>query len=102
MHAAAALHEHQHPDSVCEEEFDWPAVYRLLPWPRDQVDFNMRRITQTADIVTTPYDAESDMHYKLDARFFKDPEHASCFLPMKNTTLSAGDIEMLGQLYPKQ
>ena len=100
MHAIGALHEHQHPDSKCEEEFNWPAIYSAIPWPKEKVDHNMRRIAKTSNIVMGPggADRKSNMFYDLQRFMFIDPDNATCFV-IANNTLSEGDRAMIKQLY---
>jgi hypothetical protein len=110
MHALGAAHEHQHPDSKCKEEFNLDA-FRYPPlFDRDLAKNEQAIIVNIAEITTSytrdelkiiPYDPKSVMHYKLSARFFKDPATATCLLLAENNDLSSADWRFLKTMYPK-
>ncbi len=98
MHAIGALHEHQHPEADCEEDFNWDVIYESLPWPKNKIDRNLRRITKTKAIALTDYDPKSNMHYSLPKHYFKNGGASNCYVK-KNSKLSQGDLEIIKKLY---
>lgn len=108
MHTLGAVHEHQHPDSKCREELDWEGLLAFAPtlFTSDQKivwrEANYGRITETYssdDVRVLPVDKSSIMHYRLDAKYFTNPQTASCALLRRNNDLSAGDKKMLQEMY---
>jgi len=100
-HALGLEHEHQSKFSTCEEEFDWPAVYRgLSSWSKEKVDHNMKRLAPSASLTISEYDRASVMHYSLPPRFFKQGQQATCFVRL-NTVLSKLDKEAMAIAYPR-
>ena len=98
-HALGLEHEHQHPDSGCEAEFDWPAIEQGLGWSKDEVDRNLRTLVTTPRRRVTPYDPKSIMHYALPAWMFKNREQSKCFVA-ENLALSNGDKDIIRAAYP--
>lgn len=101
MHSIAMEHEHQHPDVKCN--FDFNKILQLLApfgWSAEDVQTNFAKITRTPDIITTPINKTSIMHYQLPAVYFKDGAQDPCFLLKENTKLSPEDISFIRALYP--
>ena len=103
-HALGLHHEHQSPESRCEEELAWEVVYSELSmppnsWDRPKIDHNMRRLVASQRLRTSSYDRESIMHYQLPSRWFLNGEASSCYTTRKNT-LSEQDVEAARQTYP--
>jgi len=109
MHAIGAMHEHQHPDSGCEAGIKKESIRQAYGWSQKDIETNFKELVWGGyvldklerEIVGSSYDPQSIMHYKLPAEYFTTGDQHKCFLPMKNTRLSAGDISLLRQLYPK-
>jgi Astacin (Peptidase family M12A) len=102
-HALGFQHEHQHPFSKCETEFDWPTIYRELAkqpnrWSKERVDFNMRRLAPEG-VDTTKFDVKSIMLYSFDAWYYKNGSQSSCFTE-DNDALSVGDLAAAKDTYP--
>ncbi len=102
-HALGFHHEHQNPVAACEDEFDWDHIYSYLAgppnnWPREQVDFNMRRLDQ-GGLVADRFDRDSIMLYTFLPDYFKSGDQSQCFAPY-TTALSPGDRRMMEQMYP--
>lgn len=110
MHAIGAMHEHQHPDSGCEAGINKDNVRKELGWSEVEINTNFKQLvwgdyiisTERRKIIGSSYDPQSIMHYKLPPHYFFSGEQHKCYLPMKNTKLSEGDIAMLRKLYPKR
>lgn len=103
-HALGLHHEHQNPQSTCEQQFDWDYAYRELAlppnqWPQSEVDLNLRRLVG-GSYSSSAFDPASIMIYSLPARFYKDRENATCFRPAPNL-LSAGDKTAIATKYPQ-
>lgn len=101
LHAMGGLHEHQHPESKCEQEFNWDVIYSSLNWPKEKVDFNIRNLSlfySSSDLAVSDYDVDSVLHYSLPRHFFIDASSATCRI-RKNNSMSDGDIEMLKEMY---
>ncbi|NKB64011.1 MAG: hypothetical protein GKR95_18480 [Gammaproteobacteria bacterium] len=104
-HALALKHEHQSPESKCEDEIDWPKIYQELAmppneWDRDKVDYNLRRVIASSRLRTSEYDPESIMHYALPSSWFLNGDQSTCFIT-RNNTLSALDQEAAKEVYPE-
>ena len=102
-HALGLKHEHQHPDSNCEAQLDWPTVYSAfeafeVPWNKQKVDANIRPII-AKEIELTPYDRSSVMHYALPAKWFLQKTQATCYVEKANI-LSDGDKAIAAERYP--
>jgi hypothetical protein len=101
-HALGLEHEHQSPEAKCEDEFDWPRVYKIASgwgWTRAEVDFNMRALAGVERLRLTPYDRQSIMHYYFEPEFFKRTRESPCFVG-HNHAISAGDSELVRASYP--
>jgi len=103
-HSLAMRHEHQSPESKCEEELDWPRVYTELAqppneWEKEKVDRNLRRRMQSVRYKTTEYDRRSIMHYALPSRWFSNGSQSECFIK-RNTGLSDMDVQLAKETYP--
>jgi|GEM_PF-6919632 len=108
-HAIGFEHEHQSPESKCEDEFDWPKVYTYAKtrwgWvkngevDKEAVDFNMRVLTSTERLRMTPYDRLSIMHYYFEPALFKRGRASPCFVG-HNRVLSETDKRMAREAYP--
>lgn len=97
-HAIGFEHEHQHPASVCEEQFDKAAIMRRVGWTDAEYEENIPRLTPSSilpitdeglrsrviqngdSVAITKYDPESIMHYSLYPSDFKQPP-GSCYVP---------------------
>jgi hypothetical protein len=102
-HALGLQHEHQSPDSHCEEVFNWPVIYQAMArqgWGQTKVNFNMRRLYASPQLMVTNYDPLSIMHYALPAQFFSRTD-TPCFLPHENNNLSATDKTLIAETYPQ-
>jgi hypothetical protein len=102
-HALGFEHEHQSPNSGCQEEFDWDYLDATMGWPREKIRFNMARFDQTTsanELEATAFDVESTMLYSLDPRAFKNPETAKCLIRQANPRPSAIDLRSAAYLYP--
>lgn len=105
-HALALMHEHQNPNAPCEEEYDWDKLYKVLGegengWPKEVTDFNMRRL-DPAHFPATAFDKSSIMLYQFPAEFYKNGDKAQCYSAKVNVTMSAGDIELIRAIYPRE
>lgn len=105
-HALAFEHEHQHPLDDCESEFDWPAIYERLAsppnsWPKDKVDFNMRKLNSEDRIMFGQFDPESIMLYQFPVDFYKSGADSKCYTPDENSNASPLDLVMASIVYPK-
>lgn len=102
-HAFGLEHEHQSPESRCDEEFDWDKVYAFAEtnwgWSKEQVDFNMRGLVAAERLLVTPYDRNSIMHYYFEPWMFKLGEASRCYVG-RNETLSEVDRASIREVYP--
>jgi hypothetical protein len=127
-HALGFDHEHQSPKSNCDQEFRWdndpgytnnpdsfgqlqpdsqgrrPGIYARLEgplnnWTKDQIDFNLRQLPFTADLLVTTLDTKSIMMYHFEPWMLVQGEHSSCYTP-ENVVLSAVDIQAAETVYP--
>jgi hypothetical protein len=109
-HAIGFEHEHQSPESKCEEEFAWPKVYQFAKtewgWvkadgsvDKEAVDFNLRVLTSAERLRITPYDRLSIMHYYFEPVLFKRGKDSRCFVG-HNQTLSQTDRDLAREAYP--
>jgi len=102
-HALAFQHEHQHPYSDCEKEFDFDKIYVELAdhpnfWNKEKVDFNMRGLSGNG-IVTTKFDRASIMLYTFAPHFYKQGVSSNCY-STANQVLSQGDKKQAAEVYP--
>ena len=105
-HALGFQHEHQHPQSTCESEFNWPAIYNYLAsapnyWNTQKVDYNMRRRHYLNGDVTTTFDKNSIMLYSFPAQFYQQGTTSSCYTA-GNSNLSAGDRQTFAMVYNRE
>lgn len=102
-HAIGFEHEHQNPVSTCEQEFNWPAIYKELQgqpnyWPREVVDFNMRVLLEDG-LVLAPFDRNSIMLYTFPPHFYLDGTQSECYSE-SNNDVSTEDLALLAKVYP--
>lgn len=122
-HALGFQHEHQNPDGGCDSEFRWnddpgydpdrdgpggregarPGVYTVLswqvpPWPEWKVDHNLRQLPNSENLIMSPHDPDSIMHYLFDEWMFVLGDDSHCFTDFA-TDLSAGDREGMATAY---
>jgi hypothetical protein len=103
-HALGFEHEHQSPQSGCQEQFNWPYLYSSMGWEPEKVRFNMARFDQSSSmngLESTAFDRTSVMLYALSREAFVQPESASCYIPQANIRLSPVDLSAARYLYPK-
>jgi hypothetical protein len=130
-HALGFEHEHQNPNSSCEQEYRWdnepgyvttkdtygqfipdtqgrkPGMYTVLGgafnwWPREQVDFNMRRLPNTTDVEASSFDKDSIMKYHFDQRLYLNVAASAasgCYTP-RSPVLSPQDRRAAAARYP--
>jgi hypothetical protein len=98
-HALGLLHEHQHAD----RPFEWniPVVMNDfvngMGWTKEMVYSNyIYKYGKESDYSNKVYDRYSIMHYEIP------PNHTmNGFRVGNNTTLSAGDKQIIAEMYPK-
>ena len=100
-HALALEHEHQSPEANCDAEFDWPKVYASIPWPKKEVDFNLRTKIAEPRLRTTAYDKHSVMHYYFEPWMFTKGTKSKCYVAL-NLEPSPVDLQLLREAYPSQ
>jgi len=127
LHALAFHHEHQSPNSGCEDEFRWqddpgyqptrdangryitdqqgraPGIYTYLAgfpnfWSRRTVDHNLRRLAPDG-LTAGAFDRASIMLYRFPALFYRS-NPSPCASTANGQNLSPGDVEGLRHLYP--
>lgn len=96
-HALGLIHEHQNPKGAIE--WDRAAVMRDLSgppnnWTADQIEFNMFKPYQEAEVRATPVDRASIMLYPIPARWTTNGFSAGL-----NTDLSADDRRLIREVY---
>lgn len=96
-HALGLIHEHQNPKGAIE--WDRAAVIRDLSgppnnWNPEQIEFNMFKPFQEAEVRATPVDSASIMLYPIPARWTKNGFSAGM-----NTDLSADDRRLIREVY---
>ncbi|MBO0700561.1 MAG: hypothetical protein J2P46_19345 [Zavarzinella sp.] len=96
-HALGLIHEHQNPKGAIE--WDRAAVIRDLSgppnnWTADQIEFNMFKPYQEAEVRATPVDRASIMLYPIPARWTTNGFSAGL-----NTDLSADDRRLIREVY---
>jgi hypothetical protein len=99
-HALACVHEHQNPEGGIPWDVDKVyAFYEGEPnhWPRAQTYRNLLQRYDASTTVASEFDPESIMLYPI-------PQELTIgdFEVGWNTTLSAGDREMIARVYPKE
>jgi hypothetical protein len=100
-HALGFEHEHQHPWSGCEAQFNWDAIRADLSgppnnWNDAEINYNMRQLSAD-DLTLTTFDPQSIMLYTFPASYYKPG--ATCYHET-NYTLSTGDFSLLARTYP--
>ncbi len=102
-HALGFEHEHQSPESQCEKEFDWPAIYKFAKkhwkWEETEVNLNFRALVSSERLLTTPYNPQSIMHYHLLPVFFTRGINSVCYVG-QNNVLSDVDRQAAASVYP--
>lgn len=104
-HALGFEHEHQHPLSKCEEQFDWEKIYDELSqspnrWDKDKVDHNMRKLAERGRLFPNEIDLDSIMLYQFPASFYKLGSASECYQPRKNIEISDNDFRLAARIYP--
>ena len=102
-HALGFQHEHQHPITTCEAEFNWPSIYSYLSgapnyWNKAKVDHNMRSRPYMHGDITTSFDANSIMLYSCPPQFYLRGAASPCFT-RGNNNLSIGDRQTFAMAY---
>jgi serralysin len=97
-HALGLLHEHMNP--LSNIKWNLPVVYNYYfmkqGWSKEQVDQQV--LTRySVDLSNQVYDPVSIMHYPVDARLTLNGYSVGW-----NSTLSSGDIKLIGEMYPKR
>jgi hypothetical protein len=129
LHALAFHHEHQSPNSGCEDEFRWqddpgyqptrdangryvrdqqgraPGIYTYLAgypnfWSRRTVDHNLRRLRPDG-LTPGAFDRASVMLYRFPPLFYRSSP-SPCAPTGDGQDLSEGDGEGLRHLYPHE
>jgi hypothetical protein len=129
LHALAFHHEHQSPNSACDEEFRWqddlgyepttdangryipdhagrkPGIYTYLAgfpnfWNTSMVDHNLRRLPPDG-LSFGEFDRASIMLYRFPALFYRS-NPSPCGPTTNGQNLSEGDIAGLLRLYPHE
>lgn len=99
-HALGLQHEHQHPDH--DIKWDEGAVYKNFEhaenWDREDVYENFFELPTGENLLTTPYDKKSIMHYPVPPGATKDHREVPT-----NYSLSEQDQQTIRKLYtPRQ
>lgn len=102
-HSLGLAHEHQHPFSDCEAEFNWAKIYDYLKeppnrWSKETVDRNMRRLLPE-NVQVMNFDPKSVMRYSFPPFFYNSGPNSKCFTS-RNYTLSNGDLKAVASIYP--
>ncbi|TSA57803.1 MAG: hypothetical protein D4R39_01745 [Methylophilaceae bacterium] len=115
-HALGFLHEHQHPSTDCEKQFDLQRIKEKYNWSDADIALNLSQLRASHAYLRTPgmvvgtdpkegeigftnYDKDSIMHYSLDQALFKQPP-GSCYLAQENENLSDLDKKGMAMIYP--
>jgi len=104
-HALGFEHEHQHPLSKCEAQFDWDKIYEALSrppnqWDKSKVDHNMRKLASRGRLFPQEIDLTSIMLYQFPSNFYKMGSASECYQSTKNTSISAKDYKLAAKIYP--
>jgi hypothetical protein len=99
-HAISCIHEHQQPKF--DRKWDKDAVAQAFQgppnfWSPDDIDANVLSKYSPRGISATMFDPKSIMLYAFDADLFSDGKGPT----NSNSKLSAKDISMIKQMYPK-
>jgi Astacin (Peptidase family M12A) len=104
-HALGLLHEHQSPESKCEEEFNWGKIFEYgrnyLRWDERTIRTNFEAYFVSPRLRTTPYDKLSIMHYSLPEWMFKNGKNSRCYI-RQPTTISNLDRSTILAAYPAE
>ena len=104
-HALGLLHEHQSPESKCEEEFNWEKIFEYgrnyLRWDERTIRTNFDAYFFSPRLRTTPYDRLSIMHYSLPEWMFKNGKNSRCYI-RQPTTISKLDRSTILAAYPAE
>lgn len=102
-HALGLLHEHQSPESKCEDEFNWEKIFEYgrnyLRWDERTIRTNFDAYFFSPRLRTTPYDRLSIMHYSLPEWMFKNGKNSRCYI-RQPTTISNLDHSTILAAYP--
>ena len=94
-HALGFQHEHQTPAGTCENEFDWPKVYKYMldeyEWSQVDTDYNFRKLPYESAYPLTEYDPKSIMNYYLPWQVFINGKKSKCFYGERIVELSQND-----------
>jgi hypothetical protein len=106
-HALGLYHEHQSPESHCDQEFNWNYVYEYLKgppnnWPQEQIDFNLRPLdpTQVPGVMVTDFDNTSVMLYQFPDKYYVKGAASRCYIPAPNDQISRVDRAVVNYMYP--
>lgn len=95
-HAIGLLHEHKNP--VSKIKWNVPKVYnhyQAMGWSVDRIN-NQVISRYSVDLTNQKYDPKSVMHYPIDPALTLDGYSVGW-----NTSISAGDIQLVGEMYPR-
>jgi serralysin len=96
-HALGLIHEHQNPKGAIQWERDKVIEDLSGPpnrWTVDQIEFNMFKPYELAEVRATPVDRDSIMMYPIPARWTTNGFSAAL-----NTDLSADDRRLIREAY---
>lgn len=92
--------EHEHSSPMLGVDWNRPLVYdyyrRTNGWSQSDVDFNIFRRLEVAEVLATPFDDRSIMLYSFPPEFTTN----GVGFPWSNTELSEGDKQLISKLYP--
>jgi hypothetical protein len=95
-HAIGLLHEHKNP--LSKIKWNLPVVYnhyQAMGWSINEI--NDQVISRySVDLSNQKYDPKSIMHYPIDPKLTLDGYSVGW-----NTNISAGDIKLVGEMYPR-
>lgn len=130
-HALGFMHEHQSPNSNCEQEYRWdddpgyvplqdafgqfvpnqgksPGLYTVLGgpqnwWTKAQIDFNLKKFANSVGWKLSPFDRDSIMKYHFDGWMYRDVAVStnSGCYSPENRTLSSQDRKAASEIYPR-
>lgn len=97
-HAIGLLHEQSYPGGIkwkkTQEAYDY--YYKTQGWTKEDVDYQVFRVSDAFYTNGTTYDPKSIMQYSVDAWQTEDG-----FSVPNNNVLSEGDKKLISILYPK-
>ncbi len=92
--------EHEHSSPMLGVDWNRPVVYDYYRnsqgWRQNDVDFNIFRKLEIADVMATPFDDRSIMLYSFPPEFTTN----NVGFPWSNSQLSDGDRQLIAKLYP--